>query len=152
MTDYVVVATIIIVAVAVRYFLTVTIEAEYERGYLVGKEHIRRSLQLKAMRQHMGLSIEQVSNDTGLDIKLLTCIEECDYKEVKNHNYQQITDTLFGYYGEDKDTASIYIRFADKVIHLKPCNGFQSLAKRCSHKGKCSIPSSALMAIEEPKA
>lgn len=151
MSDYILVSTVVFFIVAIWYFNWVTAKSEFERGYLMGKEHIHYSLQLKALRQHLGQSLEQVSKATGLETDVIKWVEENDYKELRKFDYFQVTDILFSHYGEDKNTASVYVQFDDKVVRLKPCNGFQSLNKRCSLKGKCSIPASGLMVIQEPK-
>lgn len=152
MSDYILVSTIVFFIMAIWYFNWNTAKSEYERGYLAGKEYIYRGLQLKALRQHMGLSLEQVSSATGIESNLIKWVEEAEYKELRNHNFFQVTDILFKYYKEDKDAGTIYVQFDNKVIRLKSCNGFQSLAKRCNLKGKCSIPASGLLAIQEPEA
>lgn len=152
MSDYILVSTVVFFMVAIWYFNWNTAKSEYERGYLAGKEAIYTGLQLKALRQHMGLFLEQVSNHTGLETNLISWMEEGDYEKLRNHDYFQVSKILFDYYKVGKNTASIYVKFDDKVIRLKPCNGFQSLAKRCDLKGKCSIPASGLMSIQEPGA
>lgn len=151
MSDYILASTVVFFIVAIWYFNWVTVKSEFERGYLMGKEQIHHSLQLKALRQHLGLSLEQVGKVTGLDIDLIKCVEECDYKALRKFDYFQVTNVLFSHYGEDKNSATVYVQFDDKVVRLKPCNGFQSLNKRCNLKGKCSIPASGLMVIQEPK-
>lgn len=152
MSDYILVSTVIFFMVAIWYFNWNTAKSEYERGYLAGKEQIYHSLQLKSLRQHMGLSLEQVSKDTGLDTNVIKWVEDAEYKELWKFDYFQVSNILFDYYKVDKNTASVYVKFDNKVIRLKPCNGFQSLAKRCDLKGKCSIPASGLMSIQEPGA
>jgi hypothetical protein len=136
--------------VAIWYFVSTTAKSEYERGYEHGKEFIYRSIQLKALRQHLGQSLEQVSEATGLEKDLIKWIEDGEHTQFRKHNFLEATNVLFDHYGERKNSATVYLQFDNKTIMLKPCNGFHSVNKHCGGNGGCGTPPSKLYTIQEP--
>lgn len=152
MFDYVLVLIIISFCIVVWYIDAKVDVDNYDKGYTDGITHYRLSLQLKALREHSKKTLQEVSQDTGLELGFIRSIEQGDFEALKGDLVASRCKTLFDYYGTDPDSGKIYISFKDKMIPIKSIDDGQSTKKCCKAKGSCPGRCSPLLTIQEPGA